>query len=858
MKKVFATTEPNQSPREIRNAQRSRAAAAQGIVLLQNNGVLPLSKIDKIALFGGGIRNTVKGGTGSGDVSSREVIHIEQALEEAGFTVTTKPWLDRLDIKCDEARNDWKKRLIAAKEADSPDIVSVLFSLAMPNALPIEKEDLVPDRDTAIYVLSRNSGEGADRRAVPADYYLEEGEIANLQTITAAYKNVVVVLNVGGVIDTKPLRAMPGIGGIVLLSQGGCMVGHALVDVLTGKVIPSGHLTTTWAESYEDYPNSKTYGATNGNLDDEFYNEGIYVGYRYFDTFGVAPAYPFGFGLSYTAFSVETKAVGLAANRITVSAQVTNMGSTYSGKEVVQIYYSAPAGKLEKPYQELAAYAKTKELAPGESQTLQLSFSVEDMASYSEADAAYLLEAGIYYIRVGTHSRATHVVAALQLKTNLVTQCLSNHLQPHEPVKELSNRNASPFAYAAEAEEKSRALVLEIAPEDVPCVQTAPQKRPVAPLVSTAAETITLADVRSKHHTLDELLAQLSNQELAALCVGADRNVVQGAIAIGNSSRLCPGAAGGTTPVLENSRGIRSLIFADGPAGLRLVTEFFADRDGNFIASASSVMPEGLDKIFDVKQPEIPADAVQHYQYATAIPIATCLAQSWDLALLTEVGSIVSEEMQELGVDLWLAPGMNIHRNPLCGRNFEYYSEDPLVSGLCAAAMTKGVQTNGAVGTTIKHFALNNQEDNRNFVNSIASERTIREIYLKGFEIAIRQSAPLALMTSYNLLNGTHTANCRDLLTAIVRDEWGYQGLIMTDWGTTGTDTLHKYGCSNAAGCIAAGNDLTMPGSPNDVAEILCSIDAAADAVRYSITRSDLQACAKHVLQTLLYCTPQA
>ena len=259
----------------------------------------------------------------------------------------------------------------------------------------------------------------------------------------------------------------------------------------------------------------------------------------------------------------------------------------------------------------------------------------------------------------------------------------------------------------------------------------------------------------------------------------------------------------------------------------------------------------------NMPKPEIPADAVYYYQYCTAIPIATLLAQTWDVEAIAEAGDIVGEEMEELGVTLWLAPGMNIHRNPLCGRNFEYYSEDPLVAGLCAAADTLGVQRHCGVGTTIKHFAFNNQEDNRMHVNSHVGERAIREIYLKGFEIAVRVSQPMSIMTSYNLINGTHTANSYDLLTAIARDEWGFAGIIMTDWGTTGSIEMNpgeafKYGASSAAGCIKAGNDLTMPGSQKDVDEIVKSVGAAEGDVACPITLGELQACAKRMLDIIM------
>lgn len=353
-------------------------------------------------------------------------------------------------------------------------------------------------------------------------------------------------------------------------------------------------------------------------------------------------------------------------------------------------------------------------------------------------------------------------------------------------------------------------------------------------------------------------MAQLTERELAEICVGAARGGFGSASVIGAASTACPGAAGETTSGLLDTRGIPNAILADGPAGLRLSRSFVADSQGNVIPGLGESAMGGMELLFGVTAPERPEDAVDYYQYCTAIPIATLLAQTWDESVIEEAGDIVGEEMEEFGVTLWLAPGMNIQRNPLCGRNFEYYSEDPLLSGRCAVADTRGVQKHPGCGTTVKHFALNNQEDNRSHCNAHCSERAIREIYLRGFEIAVRESQPLALMTSYNLLNGVHTANCFDLLTSVLRDEWGFEGMVMTDWGTTGGEMVPagnmKYGCSDAAGCIKAGNDLIMPGRQEDVDAILRALDAKPGEVPCVITLADLQACAGRVLRMILNC----
>lgn len=853
MARLFATTDSSVSERESRNMERARKIAAQGMVLLENNGVLPLTEGPKrIALYGNGARNTVKGGTGSGDVNSRTVVNVEQGLEAAGYTVATKGWMDRFDRAVEDARAAYYEEIKKAVAAEGEAAIMKLFTdpFQEPPIVPVTDEDIQnSDTDTAVYVLARNSGEGKDRAVEAGDYLLSEEEKTAIKKVTGSYTHTIVVLNVGGVIDTKFLREESGADAVLLMSQAGNIGGYALVDVLTGAVTPSGHLATTWAEDYSDYPNADSFGRRNGDVDDEFYEEGIYVGYRYFDTFGVAPAYPFGYGKSYTDFSIETSSVSLKGNEVEIQAVVTNTGSTYSGKEVVQVYYSAPKGSLEKPYQELAGYAKTGELKPGEQQTVTITYPVESMASYEEATASWVLEPGSYYVRVGNSSRNTHVAAALILDQKTVTEKLSNRLAPDCGLTLLSAADAVPYSYPQEKEEQESCVKLNLLAEALLCKTAVYREKNEVIQGSGKQEAVTMNDVLEGKAALDELVSQLTVEEMANLCVGTARGGFGGTVVIGSASALCPGAAGDTTSDMIESRNIRNMVLADGPAGLRLSKTFKADKDGNLLEDVGAL--PGMEYIMpDAAKPAIPEDAVTYYQYCTAIPIATLLAQTWDVHVIEEAGDIVGEEMEELGVTLWLAPGMNIHRNPLCGRNFEYYSEDPLISGLCAAADTNGVQKHRGIGTTIKHFAFNNQEDNRMHTNAHVAERTAREIYLKGFEIAVKTSQPMSIMTSYNLLNGIHTANNYDLLTAIARDEWGFEGLIMTDWGTTGGIEMNpgvtfKYGCSTASGCIMAGNDLTMPGSQADIDDIIASVGN-------TITLGDLQACAKRILNILM------
>mgnify|MGYP001028467490 FL=1 len=859
MAKFFAATSPELSEREKRNMERSRKIAAQGMVLLENNGALPLAPGGRIALFGNGGRRTVKGGTGSGDVNSRFVVNIEQGLEEAGFQVTTGNWLDRCDQAVEAAKAAYAAELKHAVEEEGIFPIAFLFDHPFTEpAIPAvtEEECRAADTDRALFVLSRNSGEGKDRRPVAGDYELFEEEKEAIRTLRKCFRQVIVVLNVGGVIDTGFLRKESGADALLLMSQAGNIGGSALADVLTGKEMPCGRLTDTWAERYEDYPCAGKFSHMNGDLDDEYYEEGIYVGYRYFDSFGIEPAYPFGYGLSYTDFRMDTESVQAEGGSVTLKVRVTNTGERFSGREVVQVYYSAPEGRLEKPWQELAAFGKTRELAPGEAQCLELSFPVERMASYDEGKASWVLERGDYIIRVGSSSRNTSVAAILTLDGEAVTEKLSNRFAPDCQMKQLTVGEA---AHPVSREEKAQSQTadrLVIHAADIVCRGTEYQKEnPTLPGVD--GKKITMDDVRAGAASLDELVGQLTVEEMAELCVGTARGGMGAGSVIGAASAVCPGAAGDTTSRMLEDRNIRNMILADGPAGLRLSRHFSVDREGNLIRGTEDSPLAELGVLMGKgASPEIPEDAVTYYQYCTAIPIATLLAQTWDMEAVREAGDIVCGEMEELGVTLWLAPGMNIHRNPLCGRNFEYYSEDPLLAGCCAAADTEGVQRHRGVGTTIKHFAFNNQEDNRMHVNAHISERAIREIYLKCFEIAVKTAQPMSIMTSYNLINGIHTANSYDLLTAVAREEWGFQGIVMTDWGTTGSielnpDRAFKYGCSSPAGCIRAGNDLIMPGSQKDVDEIIRSVGAAPDEVSCPITLGDLQACAKRMLAVI-------
>lgn len=819
-----------------------RRIAGECMVLLENDGTLPLSCPQKVALYGNGARATVKGGTGSGEVNSRYSVSVEQGLEEAGFTVTTKAWLAQQDRVIQEEWNAYMADIHQRAEAMGiPDFFVLFNEHFIPKALaPFQKAE----GDVAIYVLGRNSGEGSDRCAEEGDYELTQAEIQLLTQLGQNYKKVILLLNLGGVINAATLKSIPGISAMMLISQSGNMGGHIVADVLLGKSIPSGRLTDTWAANYMDYPSSATFSHNNGNWNDEYYTDGIFVGYRYFDTFNVTPVYPFGYGLNYTSFNMETLGASADEKTVSVTVRVTNTGK-FAGREVVQVYGSAPREGLEKPMQVLCGFGKTKLLQPGESQELKVSFNLTNLESYDPAKAAYVLEAGAYVIRVGVNSRATHVAAVLQLDATVETKKVKNICPLDEEFDEISCAGVACWRPENEEAEKAAAPVFALSASKIPTVtvEYAGEPEPFAP--AGTDHMITLEEVRDGKYTMEQLVSQLTVEEMAEWCVGSARDNEN---VIGAASKAVPGAAGETSLALAH-RGVRDMVNADGPAGLRLIPHFRTDKDGKLLPGGSAM--GGMAENFAPKQ----EGDVDYYQYCTAIPIAWLLASSWDLELIEKCGDVVGAEMETFGVRIWLAPGMNIHRNPLCGRNFEYYSEDPLLSGLCAAADVRGVQNHPGVGTSIKHYFANNQEDNRMFVNAHIKERAIREIYLRNFGVCIEASQPMTIMTSYNLINGVHGANCYDSITCYAREECGFQGYVMTDWFTSNMKVSGamakpnpKYPCASSPLCIYAGNDVQMPGSEGNIEDIITAVKDGSLKLGY------LQRCAAKLLEVDLKC----
>lgn len=772
-----------------------RPHLAECAVLLKSNGAFPLNKPGKIAAYGCGVRRTIKGGTGSGEVNSRFFVNVEQGLTDAGFTLTTKAWLDAYEDVYAKARKDFVARLKA--EAKAKRINAIIYGMGKTMPEPEYSLPLDGDGEVAIYVLARISGEGNDREPVSGDIKLSATEKRDILALNKKYSKFLLVLNVGGVVDLSEVQEVEN---ILLLSQLGADTGNVLADILLGKQNPSGKLTTTWS-AWEDYSRIGSFGDHN----DTHYNEGIYVGYRYFDSVGKKALYPFGYGLSYTTFDSKICSVELCGTNVFVKISVTNTGSC-CGKEVVQVYLSAPPGKLDKPWQELAAFVKTDSIEPGKTAIAESHFDMKDMASYDESRSAYILEAGNYIVRVGNSSANTTIAAVITLDQEVIVAQVRKC-----------------FGNSGFADWKPDAPIQHKIPDGTPMIAL------------NAPAIVTQTTVYDTPYEIDPVIRELSDEQLAYMAVGAFDPKRRVASVIGNASSSVPGAAGETTAQLKDL-GVPTLVMADGPAGIRITPQFYRDNkgahgigDAGMPESMLELMPTPLQWLMKLMggSKKAPKGATVEYQYCTALPIGTALAQSWNVDFAKLCGDIVGNEMERFGVHLWLAPALNIHRSIQCGRNFEYFSEDPLISGKMAAAITQGVQAHPGRGTTIKHYAANNQEYNRYGNNSCVSERAMREIYLKGFGICVKEAQPKAVMTSYNLLNGQHTAESRDLCDAVLRREFGFQGIIMTDW-VVGNGVMNSKEDIHPAVkpqlVAAAGVDLFMPGCKADYDNILKGI----------------------------------
>ncbi len=805
------------SKRERENLEVAYRAACEAMVLLKNDGTLPLTT-KKIALYGPGASMTIKGGTGSGEVNERHSVTILEGLQDRDYTITTMQWIDdygKFYADSLAAYEEEKKKRINLLKITK--IMSQLFeNFRMPVGRAVTKEDVKQsDTDTCIYVLSRQAGEAIDRRAEKGDFLLTDEEEANIRFCAANYEKFLLVINCGSPMDMSVIDAIPGINAILYICQLGTEGGHAFADLISGAVTPSGKLTDTWAKSYSDVPFGNEFSYLNGDLKNEYYREGIFVGYRYYDTFGVEPAYPFGYGLSYTTFQLFSAGLKAEGSRFTLTATAVNAGDTHSGKAVAQLYVSSPSGKLHKEYQSLAAFAKSGILAPGAHETLELTFDLKNLASYQEEDGCFLLEKGEYVLRLGQSSRDTVPVAVIQVGEDTIVSRHTHICPVQEPMEEL-----------VPPERQREAL---------------PAGLPRLFLAADAIETVT-----HTYETPQECQDPRVQKFLDTLTLSEMVDIVVGKGFLGGETRFnLPGSVGNTTSKFWD-RGLANVALCDGPAGLRIqkrstVNKKEVVKSVDLPLSVLESAPKFVKKIL-TGDPE--KDTVL-YQYTTAFPVACALAQTWNEKLMEEVGNAVYREMKEYGCTYWLAPAVNIHRNPLCGRNFEYFSEDPRLTGVMASAITRGVQQEDGFYVTIKHFACNNQEDSRNFSSSNLSERALREIYLRAFECCVREGGAKGVMTSYNRLNGVYTPNSHDLCTKALRNEWGFDGVVMTDWFST------NKGQANNAVCMQVGNDLIMPGGSAFKKEILTAVKKG------QLSQTDIRRCCSNVVNAIFHSATQ-
>ena len=786
-------------------AEVARQAVAEGCVLLKNEKeTLPLRSGDRVALFGRTQFEYYKSGTGSGGlVNTRYVSGILDALQAC------------MEVSIDEEVQDVYRSWLLEHPFDAGK--GWAQEPWSQEEMPLS-EELVSSAarraDVAVVVVGRTAGEDRDNKAEPGSYLLTDAEDAMIATVCRHFSRVAVVLNTGNIMDMKWV-ASHAVPAVLLAWQGGMEGGNGLADVLTGKVNPCGKLADTISVDIADHPSTAGFGGET----EAYYNEDIYVGYRFFET--VAPdrvLYPFGFGLSYTQFDMEVidfqaSAPGLDEAAVEVSLRVKNTGGA-SGREVVQLYASAPQGLLGKPARVLAAFGKTGLLSPGMSEDVKLKVLLRDLASYDDSGATgnkncWVLEAGMYRFYAGSNVRSALFAGYVHLGHLQAIALQAEAAAPVKPfnrLKPVAEGSAHVLADAPAGhphlEDKNR-LVMSQEPVPLRTVDPAlriARNRPEA-LSFTGDKGLHLVDVVDGRASLEEVIAQFSDEDLACL-VRAEGMC---------SPKATPGTAsafGGVTDPLARF-GLPVGCCADGPSGIRM-------------------------------------DCGTH---AFSLPNGTALACTFDVTLMEQLFAFVGLELRKNHIDTLLGPGMNIHRNPLNGRNFEYFSEDPLLTGKMAVAQLRGLHRYGVTGT-VKHFACNNQEFHRHDIDSIVSERALREIYLKGFEMAVKEGGAFSVMSTYGSLNGLYTAGHYELLTTILREQWGFDGIVMTDWWAKVNDEGEPGRRNNTAAMVRAQNDLYMVVS--DAAANSAEDNTMSALEAGVITRGELQRCARNILTVLM------
>lgn len=861
----------------------ARQIAEESTVLLKNeNGCLPLGK-GTAAFFGRTILEPVIGGSGSGaSEAGVEPLTFPEACKREGVTPVAElveyyQVLLGTSQKTDALEEFRKKvpELVASgmiyeffgryqSQPGEPEIPSTLVAQAA------EKTD------RAVIVIGRmTGGEECDRR-IADDYELLESERVLIDTVCASFSKVVLILNINGAMDLSWIASYPCIQAVLYVGTPGEQGTAAAARILSGAVSPSGKLAFTLARAYADYPAAEDFSfnkdlpdtikeyqdygldaAANGSVGFEkspvtVYREGIYTGYRYFDSFGKDVLYPFGYGLSYAQFETGKAAVTVGDGRVTVRVPVKNSSAEYTGKETVQVYVSKPQDVIENPYQVYMGCAKTSCLAPGECETAEVSFALADLACYDEASAAWVLPAGEYVIRAGVSSRETHVAACLEITERIVCEQTKNALgllaANEGKIDFLSAKDAAPVSCEGETAEREAAMRIVVAEPDVvrwtkqkSCCANAQEaaenggmetRGPASGACGAAGEqtsdgqegavsaqtdmraAYTLADVKAKNVTMEQFLAQMTIEELAVLANGYGPGLPFAALSGGGEPTIryedgtdigsCThptGNVGYVSPALAKY-GIPSAFYKDGPASVGM----------------------------------------------TAWPTGMTLACCFNTDLFYAFGSACGYEAQLQDVDSWLAPGLNLMRSPIGGRNFEYFSEDPYAAGICGIYICKGAAETTTATPCPKHFAVNEQETYRrgserfrfDAVDSVLSERTAREIYLKPFEMVIRNTPVRTVMTSFNKINGTFAGGSHDLCTKILRDEWGFHGVVVTDWGDMDIVV-------DGADAVAAGNDVVMPGGPPVIAQVLKGYEEGR------VNREQLEAAAAHLLYFVMH-----
>lgn len=756
-------------------AAECRKLVPEGIVLLENDGSLPLSEGENVALFGRGQFEYLKSGSGSGGrVRCPYVTNIyEQIKPRVNLDLNVACFYENFIKENPFDEGDGWKPCFCQKEGVPPE--SLVISAAQKS-------------DKAIYVLCRSIGESFDYEKVCGNWYLSPEEDAVISLISKHFKSVTVLINSGNVMDLTWIKKY-GIGTVAYIWQGGQEGGAGTVDAIMGDAVPSGRLTSTFVISPDDYPCDDCFGDEIKNI----HKEDIYVGYRYFETFAKDKIlYPFGYGLNYTTFKQTVLNAERVGNIINLTVKVENTGN-YSGKDVVQVYFSAPQGKLGKPARQLIAFKKTELLQANQSQTVKFSIDINDTSSYDDSGKtgypyAWILEKGTYGVYVGQNVRDARCVLTFeQSETTVIKQCVQA-LAPAEEFERIINTENNLLST-----EKVTLAQYDIA-ERI--------KNNIPPEIEiTGDRGITFGDVASGKYSVEQFIAQFDVKALSQIVRSEGMS---------SPKATYPGTAScfaGTTKVW-NEKGVPVVTTCDGPSGIR--------------------MESGAE--------------------ATCIPVGALLAAAWAPELFEDLFKYLTEEMKSYDVDVLLAPGMNIHRSGLCGRNFEYFSEDPYLTGVYAGKITEYFTTNGFY-CTLKHFAVNSQETNRYAENEVLSERALREVYLKPFEIAVKHGFVRIIMTSYNKINGTRAAGNYDLTTTILRDDWGYDGLVISDWGTE-IDDARKEKSSNR-------NLAAMVKSQNDIYSIVGDAVLYDDDIEESVangylTVGELQRCAKNILNFAL------